>query len=155
MTPTTLPLDEFVGQFHSPDLKIRLRDLAQSHDLVATRDPSSGRLSVAAVDNARRAPLPPHSVSVYIRPTKANKPETQDVKSRTQQALDLVDGGMSAYAAAKALNLAPSAVNRALQARKRGPRCPTCGQIIRNAEAPDSQTARTPQTAPGGPQTPD
>lgn len=139
MTPNQLPLADFVGQFHSPDLRARITALAETHDLIAARDPTSGRLSVAAVESANRAPLPANTISVYARATR--KPEEiLDVKSRTQQALDLVDGGMSAYAAARAVGVDQAAISRALKARARGPRCPTCGQLIKGADAQPTNT---------------
>lgn len=52
--------------------------------------------------------------------------------SRTQQALKLIEQGLSPYHAAKKLKLAESVVYRALhKSRENKPRCPTCGQIVR------------------------
>jgi predicted transcriptional regulator len=53
--------------------------------------------------------------------------------SKTQQAVALVDGGMSAYAAAQKLEISASAISRALARREaaKGRICPCCSQVVR------------------------
>lgn len=54
--------------------------------------------------------------------------------SKTQEAIKLVEGGMTAYAAAKKVGINESAVSKGLQ-RKRSNldrRCPCCEQVIRD-----------------------
>lgn len=57
-------------------------------------------------------------------------------KSRTQQALELVAGGMTAYAAAEKVGITEQAVyaakRRLEKARQAGKEtCPCCGQVVR------------------------
>lgn len=53
-------------------------------------------------------------------------------KSKTQQALDLVDEGMAPFAAAHQVGIAPSTVYIAIKRRKAsGRRCPCCNQALR------------------------
>ena len=52
-------------------------------------------------------------------------------KSRTQQAVALVDKGMAVHAAAKQVGISHSAVFRALAVRETQVRCPCCGQSVR------------------------
>jgi hypothetical protein len=56
------------------------------------------------------------------------------MKNKTQRALDLMrdNPGMSAYAAAKAVDMSQSVLSRAIKARKEKNRCPHCGAIIRD-----------------------
>lgn len=51
--------------------------------------------------------------------------------SRTRLALRLVDGGLTAYQAAKAAGINPATLYRAINARQGRQCCPTCGQTIR------------------------
>ena len=54
-------------------------------------------------------------------------------KSRTQQALDLVDAGMSVYKAAKLVHISPTTIYKALGRRRIAqdkPKCPACGQAL-------------------------
>lgn len=54
------------------------------------------------------------------------------VKSKTQQALDLVDEGVTPFAAAHQIGVAPSTVYIAIKRRKHsGRRCPCCNQALR------------------------
>ena len=51
-------------------------------------------------------------------------------KSKTMEALALVDQGMTRYAAAKEIGISESAVHRAWHRRQGKAICPTCNQII-------------------------
>ena len=51
-------------------------------------------------------------------------------KSKTMEALALVDQGMTRYAAAKQIGISESAVHRAWHRRQGKAICPTCNQII-------------------------
>jgi hypothetical protein len=53
-------------------------------------------------------------------------------KSKTMQAIDLVEDGLSVYAAAKQLDINTSAVHRAIARRADKDICPCCHQVIRN-----------------------
>jgi predicted transcriptional regulator len=52
--------------------------------------------------------------------------------SKTKQALELVDSGMTAYAAAKQIGIAQSVISRALVKREqtKDRRCPCCNQVV-------------------------
>lgn len=56
--------------------------------------------------------------------------------SKTQEAIKLVESGMSAYAAAKKVGINESAVSKGLQRKRSNSdrRCPCCEQIIRDDE---------------------
>jgi hypothetical protein len=50
------------------------------------------------------------------------------ISPKVGYAIELVEGGMTVYAAAKQAEVAESSVHRALKRNLR--KCPTCGQII-------------------------
>ncbi len=52
-------------------------------------------------------------------------------KSKTQGALALIEKGMTPYAAAQEMGIAPSTVYRALGRRQNKDVCPCCGQVVR------------------------
>ena len=52
-------------------------------------------------------------------------------KSKTQEALDLIQKGMLPYGAAQEVGISPSAVYRALGRRQDRELCPCCGQVVR------------------------
>lgn len=56
--------------------------------------------------------------------------------SRTQEAIRLVENGMSAYAAAKLMGISAAAVSRGLARKKANDhrRCPCCSQVIRESK---------------------
>lgn len=56
-------------------------------------------------------------------------------QSKTQQAIALVDSGMTPYAAADKIGITPTTLYTALKKRKREQelgvrRCPTCGHLL-------------------------
>ena len=50
--------------------------------------------------------------------------------SKTDQALKLVDEGLTPYAAAKQVGITPTTVYVAMQRRKGKEKCPCCGTIV-------------------------
>jgi len=74
--------------------------------------------------------MPDNAIAYWAKrlPAKTNK-------SKTMLALDLVDQGLTKYAAAKEVGVSESAVHRAWHRRKDKPVCPTCNQIIRQFDA--------------------
>ncbi|MGB4467390.1 MAG: helix-turn-helix domain-containing protein [Azovibrio sp.] len=52
-------------------------------------------------------------------------------KSKTQAALELIDNGMTPYAAAQEMGIDPSTVYRAMGRRQDKDVCPSCGQVVR------------------------
>lgn len=52
-------------------------------------------------------------------------------KSKTQEALELIQKGASPYSAAQEVGISPSAVYRALGRRQDKDVCPCCGQVVR------------------------
>lgn len=52
-------------------------------------------------------------------------------KSKTQGALELIEKGMTPYAAAQEVGISPSTVYRALGRRQDKTVCPCCGQVVR------------------------
>lgn len=63
------------------------------------------------------------------------KPISAPGTSKTKQAIALVDGGLTPYAAAKQMGIAPVTVYRALEARQERqdrPVCPTCHRPLKS-----------------------
>lgn len=58
-------------------------------------------------------------------------------KSATQQALELVAQGATPYAAALQCGIKPPTVYAALKRSKGKPRCPCCGQVVREGFSVD------------------
>lgn len=125
-----LNLNDFVAQF-SPAMQVRLRDYAGQPDtqLLVAWD-NAGKLSVSAF-TAVPEEWPEGTVSVYSKLPLPAHAQDAVAKSKTMQAVALVEQGMTAYAAAKQLDISPSAVTRALQRREGKQLCPCCGQIVR------------------------
>ena len=59
------------------------------------------------------------------------KSKAMSAKSKTAKAIDLIENGMTPYAAAKKLGIGHSAVYTALARRKNKRICPCCKQVVR------------------------
>lgn len=70
--------------------------------------------------------------------------------SKTQEALKMVTAGISPYAAAREVGLAPSVVYRALARRREAAEriCPGCGQVVRAGFAVKPMPAAEPSSLP-------
>jgi hypothetical protein len=71
--------------------------------------------------------LPDNAIAYWSK-----RPIAEASKSKTMQALELVNQGMTRYAAAKQVGISESAVHRAFYRRKNKPVCPSCNQVIRH-----------------------
>ena len=125
-----LTLNDFVAQF-SPAMQVRLRDYAAQPDTqVLVAWDNAGKLSVSAFTSVPEE-WPEGTVSVYSKQPLPAHAQDAVAKSKTMQAVELVEQGMTAYAAAKQMGINASAVTRALQRREDKTICPCCGQIVR------------------------
>jgi len=126
---TPLPLDAFLGLPWSDRMRATLRDRASRDDVLALSATGAGGKLTAQVWTELPEEWPPGTSSVYC---KHELPQPDDVtKSRTMQAVELVQQGMTVYAAAKQIGVSRSAVFRALATREDKTVCPCCGQIVR------------------------
>lgn len=125
-----MTLDEFLSLAWSATMRETLRSKAESPEvqyLVAWMN--AGRLSAAAY-TARPDAWPETAVAVWCKTLPV---ESDTVKSKTQQAVDLVlQEGLSPHAAAKRTGVHPSAVYRAMTRANEKPICPCCGQVVRD-----------------------
>jgi DNA-binding CsgD family transcriptional regulator len=64
-------------------------------------------------------------------------------KSATQQALELVAQGLTPYAAAQQCGIKPPTVYAAIKRGEGKPRCPCCGQVVREGFAVDVRKLKT------------
>lgn len=125
-----LSLNDFVMQF-TPAMQVRLRDYAARDDVqVLVAWDNAGKLSANAFTEVPTE-WPEGTVSVYSKQPLSAQAQDAVAKSKTMQAVALVEQGMSAYAAAKQLGISPSAVSRAIQRREDKTVCPCCGQVVR------------------------
>jgi len=70
-------------------------------------------------------------------------------KSKTQEALELIQKGMAPYAAAQQVGISASAVYRALERRQDKELCPCCGQVVREGFAVNREVLKDEGTATG------
>jgi hypothetical protein len=85
------------------------------------------KLSASAFTEPPEDGWPAHAVAYW---TKVKDTPATIAKSKTMEALALVDQGMTRYAAAKKVGISESAVHRAWHRRQGKNICPACNQII-------------------------
>lgn len=85
---------------------------------------ADGKLTAAAFNEPPEDGWPAHAIAYWT------KIKDTSAKSKTMEALALVDQGMTRYAAAKQIGISESAVHRAWHRRQGKNICPTCNQII-------------------------
>lgn len=127
-----LNLNEFLELPWGDNVRAKLRDFAARDDvkyLVAWDN--AGKMSASAF-TSKPDQWPDTALSVWSRDKDL---EPMPTKSRTMQAVDLVESGLSVYAAAKQAGVNQSAVHRAIKRREDKPICPCCGQVVRTQAA--------------------
>lgn len=138
----TLALSELLAHFPSDIIKAKIQAFALRDDvevLALTRKEDGSPKAVAFPSIPKPWPADveavwlryPSKLAPKVREPRATKPQAEVVKSRTMQALDLIADGMTAYAAAKKLDISEAAISRAISRRKDKPICPHCNQVIR------------------------
>lgn len=124
-----LTLHQFlVGLGWTDSMKDKLTSFADREDvnyLVAFS--ANGKLMASAFVEPPEDGWPAHAVA-YL--SKVKETPATIAKSKTMEALALVDQGMTRYAAAKKVGVSESAVHRAWHRRQGKNICPTCNQII-------------------------
>lgn len=143
-----LTLDAFIGLGWSSSVAAKLDEMSHRPEvqfLVAWDN--AGKLSASAFTEPPDA-WPDTAVAIWRRhPLPEAAAET--VKSKTQQAVDLVRQGVTPNAAAKQLGVHPSAVYRALTRALEKPLCPCCKQVVREGFEIDQSVLKSPARAPG------
>lgn len=132
-----MTLDAFLALPWSDSMRQTLRAKAESTEvqyLAAWRD--ADRLKATAYATRPDA-WPDTTVMVWCRAL----PVVPDV-SKTQQAVDLVNAGMTPFAAAKQLGIHPSAVYRAMTRAEEKPLCPCCRQVVREGFTVDTSVLK-------------
>jgi hypothetical protein len=123
--------NEFIdGYGWSDAVKHKLRSMVLREDLkyLVAWD-NSGKLSASAY-TGKPLDWPDNIVAVWA---KDGDDPFVEVKSKTMRAVDLVmNEGQTAYAAAKAVGINPSAVHRALKRREEKLICPCCNQVVQD-----------------------
>lgn len=150
---TTCTLDQLLSLFDDADDVEALRQLAGKPgvDGILVYVEHGGRTAVV-YGSRTKYPLLEDALAAYGRRFTAHyctampAPATlADMpKSKTMQAVALVEAGMSAYAAAKKLGINPSAVSRALSRREDKTICPCCGQVVREGFKVDRAVVKAP-----------
>lgn len=125
-----MTFDEFINQDWNDNVRHKLRVVADRDDLrYMVSQLVDGKLT-ALMFTERPNIWPDNMVGVWSK--RGDNPFSDSPKSKTMQALDLVlDGGLTAYAAAREVGINQSAVHRALKRREGKDVCPACGQLIR------------------------
>lgn len=119
-----MTLTEFLDLDWSDNVRHVLRVKADRDDILALTRSTDGKAQAWTVIPPR---WPSDVVAVWFK--------TPPGKSKTQQAVALVDEGLSTHAAAKRLGISQAAVHRAVARRRNRKTCPCCGQIIRDQAA--------------------
>lgn len=88
---------------------------------------ADGKLTASAFEEPPEDGWPAHAIAYW---SKVKDTPAKIAKSKTMEALALVDQGMTRYAAAKKVGISESAVHRAWHRRQGKNICPTCNQII-------------------------
>lgn len=121
-----LTLHQFlVGLGWTESMKDKLTKFADRDEvnyLVAFN--AGGKLTASAFTEPPEDGWPSHAIAYW------SKVKAEKGKSKTMEALKLVDQGMTRYAAAKQVGISESAVHRAWHRRQGKTICPTCNQII-------------------------
>ena len=124
-----LTLHQFlVGLGWTDSMKDKLTSFADREDvnyLVAFS--ANGKLMASAFVEPPEDGWPAHAIAYW---SKVKETPATIAKSKTMEALALVDQGMTRYAAAKKVGISESAVHRAWHRRQGKNICPTCNQII-------------------------
>lgn len=124
-----LTLHQFlVGLGWTESMKNKLTEFSDKADvnyLVAFN--ADGKLTAAAFTEPPEEGWPAHAIAYW---SKVKETPATIAKSKTMEALALVDQGMTRYAAAKKVGISESAVHRAWHRRQGKNICPTCNQII-------------------------
>ena len=124
-----LTLHQFlVGLGWTDSMKDKLTSFADREDvnyLVAFS--ANGKLMASAFAESPEDGWPAHAIAYWSK-VKATPATT--AKSKTMEALALVDQGLTRYAAAKQVGISESAVHRAWHRRQGRNICPACNQII-------------------------
>lgn len=134
-------LDEFLYELTwSDNVRHQLRVVADRDDVaMLVAWDNAGKLSAKAF-TSEPDEWPDKVVAVWRKPSLPD-----DVKSRTQKAVDLVlKKDVTPHAAAKAQGLNASAVYRALQRAQNRTLCPCCGQVVREGFRVDRKALKTP-----------
>lgn len=138
---TYTALDDFLYELNwSDNMRHKLRVMADRDDVThLVAYDLAGRLSASAYTSEPEK-WPDTVWAVWHKPSPA-----EDLKSRTQKAVDLVNkGDMTPHAAAKAMGLNASAVYRALQRAQNRKLCPCCGQVVREGFRVDRKALKGP-----------
>lgn len=120
-----MDLQEFLKLNWSDAMRQKLKRIALDPKTIAISANKRDDKYYATVWQEMPVNFPPATHSVWIKP--------DDVSSRTQKALKLVREGQTAYQAAKALGISPTAIYRAQKRMQNRPVCECCGQVIRQA----------------------
>lgn len=122
-----MTLKEFLKLPWSDNVRQKLRDMEKKNGalryLVAWDN--AGKLAVSAY-TAKPDSWPDNAKGIWSRQSGA---------SCTMQALDLVNEGLTPYAAAKQVGINQSAVYRAIARRAGREVCESCGQVIKSQAA--------------------
>ena len=89
---------------------------------------TGGKMVASAFEKPPEDGWPDHAIAYWSREPEPKK----TARSKTMLALELVDQGMTRYAAAKKLGISESAVHRAWHRRQGKEVCPTCNQVIKS-----------------------
>lgn len=134
-------LDQFLYDLTwSDNVRHQLRVMADRDDvkLLVAWD-NAGKMSAKAF-TGEPDEWPDKVVAIWRKQTLRDA-----MKSKTQKAVDLVlKKDFTPHAAAKAMELNPSAVYRALQRAQNRTLCPCCGQVVREGFKIDRAVLKTP-----------
>ena len=126
-----LSFDDFINTLGwSETVKEKLRTLRFQDDIKYLAAWDNAGKSSASAFTERPDRWPDNLIAVWS--SRGDDPFLP-TKSKTMQAIDLVtEDKLSVYAAAKQLDINPSAVHRAIARRVDKDICPCCHQVIRN-----------------------
>lgn len=123
----SLTLHQFlIGLGWTESMKNKLIETSDKPDVLYIAAFKNGDKLSASAFSEKPEEWPENTIAIWERNTVRG-----DIKkSKTMEALDLVDQGMTRYAAAKQIGISESAVHRAWHRRQGKTICPTCNQII-------------------------
>lgn len=123
---TYLTLHQFlIGLGWTESMKSKIIETSENKDVAFIAAFKVGDKLSASAFTEKPEEWPENTIGVWSRLSGA-----EVKKSKTMEALDLVDEGMTRYAAAKQIGISESAVHRAWHRRQGKAICPTCNQII-------------------------
>ena len=121
-------LDEFLGLPWPARVRTAISRMAKREEILGVSASGPDSDLVATAWDSLPVRWPAGTSWVYLK--GESKPDQEMAQTKTDRAIELVNGGMSVYAAAKQVGVDHGSVYRAIKRAQERGTCPHCGQIL-------------------------